>query len=51
MLEFFAAELWYQCMYQFGTLYFNFNEEEIQERLNSGEDFYNLNNREVKNEI
>ena len=39
---------WYQCIYSFGTLYFNLTEEEIQEKLNSGEDFYNLNNQEVK---
>lgn len=39
---------WYQCIYNFGTLYFNLTDEEIQEKLDSGNDFYNLNNQEVK---
>ena len=38
---------WHQCIYNLGTLYFNLTEEEIQEKLNSGEDFYKINNQEV----
>ena len=38
---------WSQCVYNFGTLYLNLTDEEIQEKLDSGEDFYNLNNQEV----
>ena len=33
---------------QFWYTYLNLTEEEIQEKLNSGENFYNLNNQEVK---